>query len=131
MSSNIYNIRLNTGMELITEMLSFDDINEIDESVAELFTDGDKEDTVLLSHPIVVLTIPVTHDGEVMIDSFYHPYLQHGKHACVAIDSSLIMAIDEMHPDAVPDYIEAVIAVYGHLYDNSDEPEEQDTPTVH
>ncbi len=136
MSKNIYNIRLTTGMELISEMLSIDEMNEVDEKIAELFTEEDAEDSVLLSHPIVVLTVPMVSNGEAYLENFYHPYLHHSKHACVIIDSDLIMSIDELHPNAIPDYIEAVIAVYGHMYeDSTEETSEPDTdpslPTVH
>ena len=132
MASNIYNIRLRTGMELITEILTVDELNEIDTDITKLFNDDDREDTVLLSHPIVVVTIPVTSNGEVFLENFYHPYLQHSKHACVAIDTDLIVSVDEIHPNAAQDYVEAVIAVYGHMYEDSeDTPDEQSTPTVH
>lgn len=131
--SNIYNLRLHTGMELITEMLTIDDINEIDPGVAKLFTDDESDDTVILSHPIVVMTVPVSRDGDMYLENMYHPYLHHAKHACVALHNGDILSIDELHPDAQPDYIEAVIAVYGHLYDDAEDKnqDQSDTPTVH
>lgn len=131
MSNNLYNFRLRTGMEIISEMLSIDEVNELDPGVSKLFTDDESDKTVILSHPIVVVTIPVTRDGEVFLENFYHPYLQHAKHACATFHVDDIMSIDELHEDAHTDYIDAVIAIYGHLYEDSEQSENSDSPTVH
>lgn len=118
-------------MEIISELLTIDEINDYDPEVAKLFTDDESSDTVILSHPIVVVALPVHHEDGTYLENFYHPYLHHSKHACVAFHSDDIMSIDELHADAQPDYIEAVIALYGHMYDDKEDSDGPDTPTVH
>lgn len=130
MTRNIYNIRLQNGIELISEIISIEELQELSVEAADLFTEGD----TILAHPIIVHTNLYYDSSEGMsgIDNVYAPFLTHAKHGCVAILSDTIQVIDDIHEDMIDQYIETVIAVYGHLYDETVElPPPPSTSTIH
>lgn len=125
MSRNIYNIRLHNNVELVSEVVSLDELLEMSPESAEIFT----EDDVILAHPIMIHsnTYYDSENGVSGIDNIYAPFLSHAKHGCVAIPSDSVLVIDDIHDDMIDQYVETVIALYGHLYDDT---EELNMPTI-
>lgn len=117
-------------MEIISELMTVAEIHETHPDVAALFSDDEASEITVMFHPIVIMTVPVNNSDGPYLENFYHPYLHHARHACVAIETGHIMSVDELLEEALPDYVEAVTAIYGHLYE-SDEPEKPSGPTVH
>lgn len=125
MARGIYNLRLQNGTELISEIIPLDELNEISPESLGVFT----EDDVVLAHPVIVNTTSYYDqtDGTLGIDNTYTPFLTHAKHGCVSISNDDILVIDDIIDDMIEQYVDAVIAMYGHLYADA---EEQSKPTL-
>lgn len=128
MTRNIYNLRLQNGTELISEIISFEELKEISPDAFEVFT----EDDVILAHPIMVHTTSYydNNDGTTGLDSIYTPFLTHSKHGCVSIPSDSVLVIDDIHDSMIDQYVDSVIAMYGHLYEDAEEQSEPSLPPI-
>jgi hypothetical protein len=128
MSRSIYNLRLQNGTELLSEIISFEELKELSPDAFDVFTEED----VILAHPIIVHATPYydSADGGSGLDNVYTPFLTHSKHGCVSVPSDTVLVIDDIHDSMIDQYVELVIAMYGHLYEDVAEMSEPSLPSI-
>lgn len=122
--SDIYNIKLKSGIEIISEVLP----------VTELPEELRKPNHIVLSHPVVINSHPIYIEDDDVFDIrySYQPLLNFSKHAGLALSESEILIIDSIHPSQVEMYVGIVIELYGHLYEDEEQDDQDiDIPTLH
>lgn len=121
---DIYNIKLKSGIEILSEVLP----------VTELPEEMRKPNSIVLSHPVVINSHPIYLEGDEVfeIKYSYQPLLNFSKHAGYALSESDILIIDSIDPKQAEMYVSIVIEIYGHLYeDESEDDQDIDSPTLH